>query len=112
MESKILAQTICERLSNHKAEDVISISLEEGGVCDYFVIASGKNTTHVSALAERLEEEMEKDGVVKLRAEGLKDGRWAVIDYGDVMVHIFNDESRLFYHLEKLWDKGENITKY
>ncbi len=112
MESEILVQKVCDSLVNHKAEDVVSIALTEGGVADYFVIASGRNTTHVSALAERLEEEMEKEDVVKIRAEGLKDGRWAVIDYGDVIVHIFNGESRLFYHLEKLWDNGENVKKY
>lgn len=111
MESKFLAEKVCLSLCNHKAEDVVSIALSDG-VADYFVVASGRNTTHVCALAERLEEEMEKDGIVKLRGEGLKDGRWAVIDYGDVMVHIFNDESRLFYHLEKLWDNGENVKKY
>lgn len=55
---------------------------------------------------------MEKQGVFAKRSEGVRDGRWAVIDYGDVLVHLFNDETRLFYHLEKLWADDENTTRY
>ena len=51
-------------------------------------------------------------GIAPNRAEGVRDGRWAVIDYGDVIVHIFNDDTRLFYHLERLWSDGENMEKY
>ena len=46
------------------------------------------------------------------RTEGVRDGRWGVLDYGDVIVHVFNDESRLFYHLERLWEDGENVVRY
>ena len=49
---------------------------------------------------------------ISSRTEGVRDGRWAVIDYGDVIVHIFNDETRLFYHLERLWKDGGNLEKY
>ena len=59
-----------------------------------------------------VEYEMEKAGVRAIRSEGVRERRWAVLDYGDVIVHIFNDESRLFYHLEKLWDDGENVEKF
>ena len=55
---------------------------------------------------------MDKLGVMPTRREGVKDGRWAVVDYGDVIVHIFNDETRLFYHLEKLWGSEENIERF
>ena len=59
------------------------------------------------------EELIEREyGLVPSRTEGVRDGRWAVIDYGDVIVHIFNDETRLFYHLERLWSDGENLQKY
>ena len=51
-------------------------------------------------------------GIVPTRTEGVRDGRWAVIDYADVIVHIFNDETRLFYHLERLWADGENLERY
>lgn len=71
----------------------------------------GRSLTHVRSLAENLEEEMDKIGVFPLRREGVREGRWAVLDYGDVFVHIFNDESRLFYHLERLWDEGNNLVR-
>ena len=64
--------------------------------------------THVKSLAENLEEELDKLETAPLRREGVREGRWAVLDYGDVIVHLFNDESRLFYHLERLLDSGEN----
>jgi len=56
---------------------------------------------------------IERDlGIVPSRTEGVRDGRWAVVDYGDVIVHIFNDETRLFYHLERLWTDGGNLQKF
>ena len=64
-------------------------------------------------MGERVEELIAKEyNVEPTRTEGVRDGRWAVIDYGDVIVHIFNDDTRLFYHLERLWGDGENLEKY
>ena len=113
MESLNLVQDICKYLSSKKAEDILSVDVREKTVlCDYFVIASGRSTTQVKALCENLEEELSKRGMEPRRTEGTKEGRWGVLDYGDVIVHIFNDESRLFYHLERLWDEGDNVRKY
>ena len=113
MEAKEFVKNICEVLINHKAEDVISINVKEKTeVADYFVVASGRSMTHTRALIEHVEEEIDKLGVFPVRKEGLREGRWAVLDYGDVIVHIFNDETRLFYHLEKLWGDDNNVTKY
>ncbi len=112
MESLKLAQDICKYLSSKKAEDILSVDVREKTVlCDYFVIASGRSTTQVKALCENLEEQLSKQGMEPRRTEGTKEGRWGVLDYGDVIVHIFNDESRLFYHLERLWDEGNNVVK-
>jgi ribosome-associated protein len=86
---------------------------EKTDLCDYFVIASGSNAPQIKAMGERVEELIEKNlGLVPSRTEGVRDGRWAVIDYGDVIVHIFNDETRLFYHLERLWQDGENVRTF
>ena len=113
MESLNLVQDICKYLSSKKAEDILSVDVREKTVlCDYFVIASGRSPTQVKALCENLEEELSKRGMEPLRTEGTKEGRWGVLDYGDVIVHIFNDECRLFYHLERLWDEGDNVRKY
>lgn len=113
MESKEFAKVICEKLSNHKAEDIVLINVDgKTDVADYFVIASGRSMTHTRALIELVEEEIDKIGVAPIRKEGLREGRWAVLDYGDVIVHIFNDETRLFYHLEKLWGDDKNVEKF
>ena len=113
MESLNLVQDICKYLSSKKAEDILSVDVcEKTVLCDYFVIASGRSTTQVKALCENLEEELSKRGMEPRRTEGTKEGRWGVLDYGDVIVHIFNDECRLFYHLERLWDEGDNVRKY
>lgn len=70
---------------------------------DYFVICSGGSTTQVRAIAEHIKEELLKDSVRPLSIEGLSYAHWVLIDYGDVVVHVFEDETRDYYELEKLW---------
>lgn len=113
MDAKTFTEKIAESLLKHKAEDVVSIDVKgKTEIADYYVVASGRSMTHTRALIDHVEEDMEKLGVAPSRREGVREGRWAVLDYGDVIVHIFNDETRLFYHLEKLWGDEANITKY
>ena len=112
--SRELAVAVCKALSDKLGKNIVALNV--GGktdLCDYFVIASGSNTPQIRAMGERVEELIEREyGLVPSRTEGVRDGRWAVIDYGDVIVHIFNDETRLFYHLERLWSDGENLQKF
>ena len=112
--SKALADCVCRALADKRGKDIIKLYVrEKTDLCDYFVIASGSNAPQIRAMGERVEELVEKNlGLVPTRTEGVRDGRWAVIDYGDVIVHIFNDETRLFYHLERLWMDGGNLEKY
>ena len=112
--SKELALAICAALSAKKAKDIATIYVrDKSSVCDYFVIASGTSSTQIKAMGEYVEEKMEKDfSIAPVREEGMRDGRWSVIDYGDVIVHIMSDETRLFYHLERLWEDGGNLEKY
>ncbi len=113
MEAKELTEAICAFLSSKKAEDIVIADVrEKTTLCDCFIIASGRNTTQVRTLCENLEEHLSKMGKDPLRTEGVRDGRWGVLDYGDVIVHIFNDETRLFYHLERLWGEGESIRRF
>lgn len=112
-EQRQFAEKICALLSAKKAEDILIIDVtEKTTLCDFFVIASGHSSTQVKALCDHVEEKLSAEGVEPRRTEGTREGRWGVIDYGDVIVHIFNDESRLFYHLERLWQDGENATAY
>ena len=112
--SKQLAVSVCKALADKRGKDIVALYVrEKTDLCDYFVIASGGNPSQIRAMGERVEELVEKNlGIIPTRTEGLRDGRWAVVDYGDVIVHIFNDETRLFYHLERLWKDGANLEVY
>ena len=113
MDSKRFTEEVCKVLVDNNAEDVMYIDVKEkSGIADYFVIAGGRSMTHTRALIEHVDEEMSKLGFEPTRSEGVREGRWAVLDYGDVIVHIFNDETRLFYHLESLWGDDKNTVKF
>lgn len=113
MESYELARACCKALSDKKAQDILILNVaDQTVVCSYMVIASGKSTTQVRALGDALDEALKKQNVQPVRTEGLREGRWGVVDLGDVVVHIFNEESRLFYFLERLWDSGNNVEHY
>ena len=114
VQSKQLVEVVCKALADKRGKDIVSLYVrEKTDLCDYFLIASGSNAPQIRAMGERVEELVEKElGLVPTRTEGVRDGRWAVVDYGDVIVHIFNDETRLFYHLERLWADGGNLEKF
>ena len=112
MDSEKLTNEIGNVLVAKKAYDIVKINVgKKSTLADYFVIASGRSSTQVKALAEYVDEAMSKIGIEVKRREGESEGRWAVLDYGDCIVHIFDDENRLFYHLEKLWEDGDNFER-
>ncbi len=114
MQAQQIKDLICKVLDDKKGVDITVIDLEGLSiVADYFVIVSGRSTTQVKALANNLEEELSKNYQVEpLRSEGKRDGRWAVVDYGSVVVHVFHEETRRLYSLEQLWGDGQNVTHY
>ena len=110
MNEQELVKNITNILENKKASNIKIIALEGlSTLADYFVVCSGRSTTQVKALVDYLDEEMEKLGVNMMRQEGKQEGRWAVADFGDVIVHIFHDETRMAYQFDELWDNGDNI---
>ena len=112
MKPEEMAKEIAAALAAKKGEDVLKIDVsKKTSLADWFVVASGRSAAQVKALAEAVEERMESRGLAVRRSEGVSEGRWAVLDYGDVIVHIFHDEQRLFYHLERLWTDGTNCEK-
>ncbi len=103
MEQRELARQIAKVLDVKKAENIRVIEINELTiVADYFVIASGNSTTHTKSLVEDVEFEMTKLGTKPARIEGRATG-WILMDYGDVLVHIFQKELREYYNLERLW---------
>lgn len=113
MKNEKLINDMCKAMSDKRASDITIIDVEGlSDVADAFIIASGKNAPQVKAIFDNLEAEMEKQGVFARRKEGVAEGRWIAVDYFDVIVHIFQEEARKFYQLEKLWINDSNVTKY
>ncbi len=114
MNSKEKTDLICKILSDKKANGIVYLDVEKKtSLCDYFIIAGGRSKTHVKTLAENLEEKLKKEyGLLPQRVEGVQGGRWAVLDYADVIVHLFGDEERDFYCFERLWEDGANLIRY
>lgn len=93
-----------ELLFDRKAVDVTVLDLRKvTTTTDYFVIATGHSDTHVSAIGDHLVDEMKKEGVRPSGVEGMRGGRWVLVDYVDFVVHIFHPAAREFYQLERLW---------
>ncbi len=108
----MLTDEICKILCDKKARDIVKINVtEKTSLADWFIIASGRSGTQVKSLAEYVDDGMSKLGIEPKRREGDEEGRWIVLDYGDAIVHIFNDDSRLFYHLERLWGDESSIVR-
>ena len=102
--SDSLLERILTSLEEDKAEDVVSISLAgKSEIADFMVIASGRSSRQVVAMAEKLTDRLKADFGVLARAEGKGAGDWVLIDAGDVIVHVFRPEVREFYQLEKMW---------
>lgn len=94
-----------------KALDLRVLDLESvSDFTDYFIIASGSNVRQVQAIAEAIEERLRAIKVRPLHTEGGSQGKWLLLDYGDFVVHVFDDETRQFYRLERLWADAPDVT--
>ncbi len=105
--SEVLLERILASLDDDKAEDVISITLRgKSEIADYMVVASGRSTRQVSAMAEKLVDRLKAEFGRLSKIEGKDAGDWVLIDTGDVIVHLFRPEVREFYQLEKMWQSS------
>jgi len=80
-------------------------------LCDYMLLASGRTENQVSALARDVDEMMAQEGVPLRRSEGQHEGRWVVLDYGHILIHLFHRDERAFYNLDRLWNDGTNLLE-
>lgn len=102
--AKQLLELLEEVLDDNKAEDVVSIDLEgKSSVADYLLIATGRSARHVSAIADYVLRAAKAAGLGQLETEGMSSNDWILIDAGDVIVHVFRNEVRDYYNLEKIW---------
>ncbi len=104
-----IAKIVCQVLDENKAEAIQLIDISSSTIADYIVIATANSTVHSKALVEKIEEAVQKAGQNIIRRDGMADGRWIVLDYGNLLIHIFTPELREFYHLEKIWNDGKNM---
>lgn len=112
MTGKELALHIAEFLDSKKAENILVLDVAHlTSIAEYFVIASARNTVQVRTMAEDLEDKLAAEDVLAVRKEGGREARWYVVDYGGVMVHIFHEQEREYYGLERLWSDGTNLIK-
>lgn len=111
MAPKELAEFIANTLDEKKSKDIAIIDLKgKTLIADYFVLASAKSSIAVKALADHVDEKLSKELEIEPRGRDI-DPKWAALDYGCVIVHIFHEEAREFYKLERLWDDGTNIKR-
>lgn len=105
-----IAQKCAQVAQDHKAEDIVLLDVQGmSAFTDYFVIMSGRSTRHVQGLAENLEGALRSKRVKTSRAEGLQEGMWVLLDFDDVIVHIFYHDQRAFYDLEGLWHDAVRV---
>lgn len=111
MESFDLARQAAQLLDNKKAERINLIKIDDiSSLADYFLIATGSSSTHVHALADELEEQLKTQGVSPARVEGYRSNSWILLDYSEAVIHIFTQEARDFYDLDRLWADGEKVA--
>lgn len=108
--SDILVRVIIEEMLEKKAREIVSLNLKEieTAVCDYFIICNGTSNTHVSSIADSVIHETTKSLKDKpFNKEGLENGEWILLDYGNVVAHVFQKKTRDFYNIEKLWGDAD-----
>lgn len=107
MTSKELVKLACDALDDKKALEIKVINIENvSTLADYFIIASGTNHNQVQAMADNVDETLGRAGYEPKQIEGYQNANWILMDYRDIVIHIFNEENRLFYDLERIWRDG------
>ena len=105
--TKIAYQALEEKLAEEiKVLDIRQISV----IADYFIIANGKNKIQVQAIDDNVQDALQKAGYEMKQMEGYQNGTWVLIDFGDIVIHIFDQENRLFYDLERIWKDGVEVS--
>lgn len=110
-ESAKFAKIAYQALEDKKGEDVKIIDISEiSPIADYFIIADGANQNQLQAMCDAVEEKLYQAGCKLRQTEGNRNSTWILMDYGDIIVHVFSKEDRLFYDLERIWTDGKEIS--
>lgn len=112
METKEIALMAVNALEDKKAEDIRIIDISRiSTIADYFIIADGSNKSQIQAMADNVSEVLGRAGVTVRQIEGYQNANWILMDFQDIIIHIFDRENRLFYDLERIWRDGVLIDK-
>lgn len=105
-----MARLACKALDDKKGMDIKVIDIHKVSViAEYFVIASGANVNQVQAMVDNVDDTLGRAGYELKQVEGNKNSNWILMDYGDLIVHVFDEENRLFYDLERIWRDGQEL---
>ena len=111
MESRVLLDYCIKKAIEKKAVDILSMDISKLSlICDYFLLLSANNRRHCQAIADFLREELAGAGAAPLRVEGYAQGGWILLDCGNVVIHVFQEEERRYYNLERLW--GDAVLEH
>ena len=106
-----MAQIAYKALEEKLAEEIKVLDIHQiSVVADYFIIANGKNKNQVQAIVDNVQDALQKAGYEMKQMEGYQNGTWVLIDFGDIVIHIFDQENRLFYDLERIWKDGVEVS--
>lgn len=108
--SKEMVKLAIEALEDKKAEDIKIIDISQVSViADYFIIAGGNNVSQIQALCDNVEEKLGRAGFLAKQKEGYESANWVLVDFGDIILHVFDKENRLLYDLERIWRDGKTV---
>lgn len=106
-----MVKIACKALDDKLAEDIKVIDIRGiSVVADYFIIADGTNKNQVQAMVDNVQEELFRAGYEMKQMEGYREGNWILLDFADIIIHIFDKENRLFYDLERIWRDGKEVS--
>ena len=111
MQDQEINLKLAQLLYDRKAQDIVLLRVGHLTVlCEYLLIATGRTANQVTALADAVDDLMAAEGIRLRRSEGRNEGRWAVLDYGHIMIHLFHRDERAYYGLDRLWNDGTNTV--
>jgi ribosome-associated protein len=104
------AQRAARAASDSKAIDLVVLDVQGlSSVTDYFLVCSGRSTTHLASITETIRTELKEGGIRPLHVEGAPESGWVLLDYGDVLIHVFLEDTRAYYALERLWGDAPSV---
>lgn len=110
MNSKEITKLVLEALEDKKAVNIKVIDISNVSVlADYFVIANGTNRSQIQAMSDAVEEKLGRQGITTKQVEGYQSANWVLLDFGDVIVHLFDEKDRVLYDLERIWRDGKEV---